>query len=66
MENHHWKIMKVFMCELLLYLILGIDWYSNIILKWLSTDHFYCIVNIRCKYVTDSNDRIFVAHIYCL
>jgi len=44
MENCHWHIMKVFMCELLLCLILGIDLYDNIILKWLSTDHFYCTV----------------------
>jgi hypothetical protein len=32
--------MKVFMCQLLLCLILGIDLYDNIILKWLSTDLF--------------------------
>jgi len=59
--------MKVFMCEvLLLCLILGIDLYDNIILKWLSTDHFYCTLNICWKYMTDSNDHIFIAHIYCL
>ena len=58
--------MKVFMCALLLCLILGIDWYSNIILKWLSIDHFYCTVNTCSKYMTDSNDSIFIAHIYCL
>jgi len=54
--------MKVFMCELLLCLILGIDLYDSIILKWLSIDHFY----ICWKYMTDSDDHIFIAHIYCL
>jgi len=61
MENCHWKIMKVFMCELLLCLILGIDLYGNVILKWFSTNHFYCTVNICWTYMTDSNDCILLS-----